>query len=350
MRLFFILLLIFLAVLALVGFVFTEIMFKISYRAYQIEKYSPMKHFCDYGNKYKREIVHFQSGENRLQGYIFGESEKAKALIVFSHGIWSGPEEYLTIITWFLDRNYAVFAYDYTAYNGSEGKRANGLLQSPLDQCAALDFIESYDKVKHLKKVTLGHSWGAYATTAGLRFDHDIVAACAMSGFNDPVKISVETAKMMLGPLGELNRPWIWLINRVRFGKYHRMLAVDGINHAGIPVLLTHGRGDDFIRYDISSIVSAREQITNPNLEIYTVEEEGRFGHTDFFLSLDASKYMSSIQKEFEELKKKYKKGNVPEEVKKEFFEKVDKERANAPAEEFFEVIDDFFTRALEKT
>jgi predicted HAD superfamily phosphohydrolase len=80
------------------------------------------------------------------------------------------------------------------------------------------------------------------------------------------------------------------------------------------------------------------------------VEEEGRFGHTDFFLSLDASKYMSSIQKEFEELKKKYKKGNVPEEVKKEFFEKVDKERANAPAEEFFEVIDDFFTRALEES
>ncbi len=347
---FIIVLLIIVFLLAVFGFTVTKVMFRMSYRSFQIDPVSPMKHYEDYRDKYPREIVHFPSGKHMLQGYMYGNPKSARALIVFSHGIWSGPEEYMVLITWFLDRNYAVFTYDYTGYNGSEGNSANGLPQSPLDQNAALDYVESVKEWEHLKILTLGHSWGAYATTAGLNFDHRVVAACGMSGFNDPIKISVETAKMMLGPIGALNRPWIWILDRIRFPKYHRLTAVSGINHANIPVLLTHGRGDDFIPYDISSIVCKKDEIKNPKLRIHTIEEPGHYSHTDFFLSLEAAEYMAEITGNYEKLKKQYKKGIVPQDVKKAFFDKVDKDRANAPAEEFFEVIDHFYREALENT
>lgn len=328
------------------GFLITEVMFHISYRSYQFDPLTGMEHYEDYKEQYPREVVHFYSGANRLQGYIYGDIH-AEVLLVFSHGIWSSSEEYMTMLTWFLKRGYCVFAYDYTAYNGSEGKSAKGLPQSPLDLDAALTFIESQPRLKDMKKVTMGHSWGAYATAAGLYFQHDILAACAMSGFYDPIEISVATGRMLLGPMAVVMKPWVWLLNRLRFGRYHRLLAVDGINRSGIPVLLTHGLQDDFIRYDVSSIVSQREQITNPKVQYYIIEEPGRCGHNDFLLCKDAAQYMQDVQKGYEQLKKQYKKGKVPEDVKRAYFEKVDKKRANAPALDLLEVIDGFFQEAL---
>ena len=333
--------------LMIIFFAITEVMFHITFRAFQIDPVTALEHYEDFKDKYKREIVHFKSGKNRLQGYIYGDTREDRTLIVFSHGIWSGPEEYMTMLSWFLDKGYTIFTYDYTSYNGSEGKCAKGLPQSPLDQKAALDFVESEPRLKKMKKVTLGHSWGAYATTAGLHFDHDIVAACAMSGFNDPVKISVETGKIMLGPLAIFMKPFVCLLNRVRFGKYARLYAVDGINHANIPVLLTHGNADDFIVYDVSSIVCQQDQMNMENVSILTIEEEGRNGHNDFFLSKDAATYMKQITAKYEALKKQYKKGRVPDKVKKEFFQNVDKKRANAPAEDLYQAVDAFFKKAV---
>ena len=286
-------------VILLIFFVVTEIIFHTTYRPIQNSESNIPEHYEGFKNAYKREIVHFKSGDNILQGYIYGEIEEDKPLIVFSHGIWSYPEEYMTMLAWFLDRGYIIFAYDYTAYNGSEGKNARGLPQSALDQNAALTFIESEPRLKNLKKVTLGHSWGAYASTAGLNFDHNVLAACAMSGFNDPLKISIEAGKMMMGPIAVCMTPFVSMVNRVRFGKYHRLLAVDGINHANIPVLLTHGTGDEFIVYDVSSIICQRDKISNDKVSYITIDEEGRNGHNDFFMSKEGAEALYEQIDEF---------------------------------------------------
>ena len=43
----------------------------------------------DVKDQYERELFSFASGENTLQGYLYG-AENTKGLVVFSHGIGGG--------------------------------------------------------------------------------------------------------------------------------------------------------------------------------------------------------------------------------------------------------------------
>ena len=220
-----------------------------------------------------------------------------------------------------------------------------------MDLHAALAYIEKDPDLSKLKKCTLGHSWGGYASTAVLNFDHDVAAACAMSGFNDPYTISVETSKGMLGSvLGSCMGPFIRHKNKKLFGSYADLTATDGINKAGIPVLITHADKDDFIGYKTSSIICHKEEITNPNVAYVTITEEPRNNHNDFFLSVDAAKATQEFRKGYAKVEKEFGKGippEVPVEKKRAYYRSADKERCNQPSLEYFALVADFFDRAL---
>ena len=330
----------------------TNITFKVTYRRFAIDRENNLLYLYDekYKDKYPMREVSFPSGDETLRGYILGEYND-KALAVFSHGIWSGPEEYLPIMTYLVDRGYRVFAYDYTGYDKSTGESAKGLPQSPLDLHAALSYIESDPELSKLKKCILGHSWGGYASTAVLNFDHDVTAACAMSGFNDPYTISVETSKGMLGPvIGSCMGPFIRRKNQSLFGKYGNLSATDGINKANIPVLITHADHDDFIGYETSSIICHKDEITNPKVEYVTITEEPRNNHNDFFLSVDSAKATQEFRAGYAKIEKEFGKGLppvVPAEKKRSYYATADKERCNQPSPEYFALVADFFDRAL---
>ncbi len=319
----------------------TALTFKNSYKAYNIQKYSLSAHWDFYKDRYNRREITFDSRGNTLKGHIY-EAKKPKGLIVFSHGIWSGPEEYLTLITWFVDKGWDVLAYTYTSYNGSEGKSAKGLPQSPIDLDAALTYVESDEMIRDLPRVVMGHSWGAYATTAALAYGHHIDGVVAFSGFSDPVEISVSVGEGMVGPLAKTLGWSIDGMNKFLFGKESRQTAVDGINSISAPVLLVHGTNDDFIGYDTTSIVCHKDEITNPNVEYLTLDNPVQSGHNNYFTSEDATLYCDELKKKFAEIEKEYPKKEVPEDVRKEFFEKVDLTRANKPNEELFEKVEQF--------
>ncbi|MCR4645294.1 MAG: alpha/beta hydrolase, partial [Oscillospiraceae bacterium] len=87
----------------------------------------------DYSDTHTRENVQFTSGKNTLQGYIYGldnlDTDAAKGLIVFAHGIGAGHENYINQLMWFADRGWVVFAYDATGSCTSEGSGTVGLVQ-----------------------------------------------------------------------------------------------------------------------------------------------------------------------------------------------------------------------------
>ena len=56
-------------------------------------KYTASLRYEDVSDQYDRELYSFFSGENKLQGYLYGASN-TKGLIVFSHGIGGGAENY----------------------------------------------------------------------------------------------------------------------------------------------------------------------------------------------------------------------------------------------------------------
>ena len=112
------------------------------------------------------------------------------------------------------------------------------------------------------------------------------------------------------GDIGKIKTSYF---NMILFGKYRRLTSVDGINKANIPVLITHADKDDFIVYDVSSIICQKDRITNPKAEYYTVTEEPRNNHNDFFLTAKAAEVTQKVRKEYAELEAKYPKKNVPD-------------------------------------
>ena len=302
----------------------------------------------DYCNAYPRENVQFQSGENTLQGYLYGlENPEPKALLVFAHGIGAGHESYINQLIWMVDHNYLVFAYDATGSCTSEGSGTVGLVQSALDLHCALTYAEGDERLNTLPVVLLGHSWGGYAVSAVQNFDHEITAACSISGYAYPLEMLNLGAEQVMGkPLGTLFRPFAWGYHQLTFGEYAGLNAVDGINHSGIPTLVIHGEKDTFVDYQRVSILSKQEEITNPNVQFLTLT--GEFANHDDFFNSDASN--AYIQQWNEEMDARYGKQKLSDAERKAIYAAADKTVVNDYNTDLLETIDAFYTEALTET
>jgi len=303
--------------------------------------------YADIQDGYPREPVEFYSGENKLRGYIYG-AENNKGLIVISHGMGGGHEGYTADIRWFVDHGWRVLGFDNTGCCESEGNSMVGMVQSALDLDAALDFVESDPELSALPVCLYGHSWGGYAVTAVLNFDHDIAASASMAGYDDPVEVEVEWGKDMMGGLIYTQAPFLWLYNKLAFGEYAGLSAVDGINRTDTPVLIVHGDGDTVVYYDGSGIIAKRDEITNPNARFLTLSGEGNNGHNSIFQSQKTAKYMSQLLEEYDALEEAAG-GELSEEAEAEFYGKVDKEKANELNLELINAVEEFFLDALEE-
>jgi pimeloyl-ACP methyl ester carboxylesterase len=228
--------------------------------------------------------LQFPSGKNMLQGYVYGGAN-TKGLVVVSHGIGSSAGGFIRECRWFARRGYRVFVYDCTGAGASEGKGTNGAAQSAIDLDAALTYIEADESFRGLPLLLYGHSWGGYAAAAILAKDHPITASVSISGYNTPPGVIYEYARRIMGPLGLIEFPFMWLDNLFRFGKEANVSAVSAINGSGTPVLIIHGTADTTIRFDGASIISRRGKITNPRAEYLIRSTEGQNSHNNLFLS-----------------------------------------------------------------
>ncbi|MBP5579702.1 MAG: alpha/beta fold hydrolase [Ruminococcus sp.] len=298
-----------------------------------------------YENDYPREEVSFRSGDNTLKGFLYGMGGK-KGLIVFAHGIGSGHEFYLGLITRLVDLDWSVFAYDCTGSGYSDGEGTKGLAQSLIDLDKALSFTESDSRTKDMDKYVLGHSWGGYAAAAVLNFDHDIKACISMSGYNTPFAELAENCDGSYGMAAKLLYPLVWTYNKVTFGKNSSWSAVDGINKSGIPVLVIHGDNDDVIKYNGASIIAQRDRITNPKAEFYTFSEEKRNGHNSYFNTTEYTEYKeNTIIPVQDELNTKYN-NDVPYDERVKFYKSIDGELYNGFNPEVISLINSFFEKA----
>lgn len=308
-------------------------------------EYSAKLQFKDVAKEYPQELIKFPSGKNMLQGYLLGK-ENSKGLVVVVHGLGGGAEGYLSQILFFVQQGYQVFAYDNTGYHLSEGKNSVGLPQAVEDLESALAFIESEKRFAGFPVYLFGHSWGGYSVTAVLNKPHNVAAVAGASGFSNPNKMIREWSRRMVGKWSVAVNPFMILHQRVSFGKKLDIMAVDGINKAGIPVLLIHGSEDKTVRLDGAALFSCKKDIKNPKVEYLLWEKEGNNGHLEVLYTADAVAYGKQLGKEYEQLLKVTKK-KLTKEDEKEFFDTVDKERSSAPNVELLGQIAEFFERAV---
>lgn len=291
-----------------------------------------------YQAEYPRTEVEFKSGDNTLNGYIYG-ADNDKGLLVFAHGIGEGHEGYLKSLLWFVDNGWRVFAYDATGSGNSEGNGTRGLPQSALDLDAALTFAESDQRLNSLPVFLMGHSWGGYAAAAVLNFDHKIAGAASIAGYNKPIDMILEWTEDSLGGIRYLMYPFVQIYNAALFGQYSGMTAVDGINKSNVPVLIVHGTEDGTIGYDKSSIISERENITNPNAQYLTIDGGG---HNNIFYTAEALEYINEFNKDYRVIYEQYN-GDIPEDVLEEIYSGSDRGLINTPNEELLSRIENFF-------
>ena len=289
---------------------------------------------------YPREAVEFPSGKLMLKGYLYG-AEHTEKLIVFAHGIGSGHEAYVNQICWLVDRGWCVFAYDAAGYGDSPGDSTVGLVQSALDLDSALTFAEQDPRLKDMPKVLLGHSWGGFAVGGVLNFDHDVRAAVSLSGYAYPLEMLDQGAVNVLGKTGaKLIRPFAALYNKLVFGKYAGLNAVDGINKAGIPFLAMHGESDEFVLYRLG-IIAQQDSITNPCAEFVPIT--GDFSHhNDYFHSEECNRYVRAQYPDSRDSQE-----TLLGRFSAEHTSDADKELFRAVNEPLLETIDAFYEQAL---
>lgn len=302
--------------------------------------------YSDVESDYSREVLSFKSGENTLTGYLYGEGGK-RGLVVISHGMGGGSESYLGEILYFVESGYTVFGFDNTGCHRSEGDGCKGMSQSLIDLDAALSFIESEARFAELPVYLYGHSWGGYAVAAILGSGHDITASVSVAGYNTPDNIVFEWARdnMGLGALAYLEKPYISLYHRIIFGKYANKSAVSAINSCDTPILLIHGKNDTTVNFGGASIISHRDEITNPNAEFWVCDTENHDDHNKLFMSDAAVVYIDELQTELDELKEKYA-GDLPNDVIEEFCASADKKLATELDSGFMQRVTEFYDRA----
>lgn len=309
---------------------------------YPDHKLSAVYFYDHYQPDYPREEVSFRSGKNTLKGYIYG-LDNNDGLIVFAHGIGSGHEVYLGLLTRLIDCGWRVFTYDATGSGYSEGKSTIGLAQSVIDLHNALSFAETDSRLNSLDTFVLGHSWGGYASAAVLNYKHNIKGCVSMSGYYLPVAELDESCDNMFGKASKLIYPYIWMYNTVKFGKYSSVSAVDGLNKSGIPALIVHGDEDEIIGYNGASIIARKDDISNPLVQYKVFTEPGRNGHNSYFYTPEFKEYKENyLTPILDDLENKY--GDVvPDNEQMKYVEKVDKELYNGFSAEVISMIDSFF-------
>jgi pimeloyl-ACP methyl ester carboxylesterase len=252
--------------------------------------------------KYAREEVRFNSGENKLQGFIYGKGNN-NGLVVISEGLGGTADDYFPMIMYFADKGWRVFAFNNTGVGGSEGESVRGLSQSVIDLDAALTYIENSDKFNNLSVMLAGHSWGGHAVCAVLNYNHRISAVVSFAGYNKGSDMIKEQGVSMLGSFYYLFTPQMWALEKQLFGDIANFTAVGGINKSNIPVMIVQCSNDDVVMPDSSSIYAHRGKITNPNAEIIYRDGENATGHEYIFCSKEQKAYIDWAKESWEAYK-----------------------------------------------
>ena len=252
--------------------------------------------------RYAREEVRFSSGKNKLQGFVYGKTN-SKGLVVISHGLGSTADSFIPMVTYFVDRGWRVFAFNNTGAGGSEGNGTRGLYQSLIDLDAALAYVENTGAFRDLPVMLLGHSWGGFAVCAVLNYNHKINAVASFAGYNSGMEVLREQGLAAAGVFYYGAIPQMMLLQKLLFGKVTKLNAVDGINKAGVPVLIVQCSDDFLIPAATTSIYAHREKITNPHVEIIYRDGEDATGHGDVFHSRKQREYMNWADKNWESYK-----------------------------------------------
>jgi len=247
------------------------------------------------------------------------------------------------MIKFFADKGWRIFCFNNTGVGGSEGESIRGVTQSVIDLDAALTYIRNSGRFNELPIMLVGHSLGGYAVCTVLNLNQNVNAVVSFAGFNSSKEISEEQGAAMVGNIYYLLTPQAWAIDKQLFGDKVKLTAVDGINKAGVPVMIVHSSDDEAISAKTSSIYAHRNEIKNSNNKIIFFDGENASGHERVYGSKEAIQYMKQATKDWEAYKAGHKNATLAQWAEVYNFDKI---KANELNMELMEQVNDLFNNA----
>ncbi len=198
-----------------------------------------------------KEDVSFTSNEGQiLRGGFYTQTQNTdpRGFIIFVHGNKLSHDEYLAEIEWLTNENYIVFAYDNTGTQSSDGDSLKGLTQATIDLSHALEFVkDTYD----LPYILIGHSWGGFAVSSVYEYgvSYDVDAIVSLAGFYKNINIVVDIAKLYVGDVVQILRPYLSVYEWYLFGENSNLDGIDGLANTTAEVLMIHSEDDHIVGY-----------------------------------------------------------------------------------------------------
>ena len=205
-----------------------------------------------------------------LVGYLYQQADtQSKAVVVFAHGMGAGGQTgYMDIFHYLTTRGYAVFAYDATANDESEGEVLGGFPQGVIDLDHAIDYAYTIPEIQDLPVVLMGYSWGAFSVTNVLNFHPEVAAVVSAAGWNKSMDLIGHFAYEVAGNASKLALPFAARHERSLFGEaYTSCSAMDGFAASDCNVMIIHGQQDDVVPITIGYETYYAQYGTDPRFE-----------------------------------------------------------------------------------
>lgn len=244
------------AFVVLLLFLFAVIVDKIAFGK-RADKNPFLKYFTAQDFGMTCEEVSVKEGKTLLRGYIYRKQVTREKLIIFCHGMGPGHIAYTTEINYFCDQGYAVLAIDYRGCNMSDGKNIGGMYSGVRGVMAAIDFARADERFKDLEIYLVGHSWGGYSALCASA-KRKVSGVVAMGAPDTPSKtIAAGAAQVISKPFGSLIRPFLYILNGLKFGRGGNLSASKCAAENGVKTLLIHGDSDNIVAEGNAAIYKA---------------------------------------------------------------------------------------------
>lgn len=257
-------------------------------------------------NVLPRTTFSFISNGNKLSAYYYEAKKNRDRLVILVHGFHSGSDDYLPITMYLTSNGYNVFTYDGCGTYESEGKDLRGFSQGLVDLDNAINYVKRDRRFKKQKLFLLGHSCGGFAVNAVLNFHpKDVSAVASIAAVYNCYKLILQKGDYYAGEYASSGFPKDFLDDYQEkiFGKYVRYDALMGVNNVKIPIFIAHGTSDETIDFKEQSLISHKEEMTNPNVT-YMVTKHNQGGHNSIWHSIRSNDYQKKVDHDIKKMKK----------------------------------------------
>lgn len=281
--------------------------------------YEPMAWSIEDFEELKRDKYTFASDKGQmLTGYkYYWEDVEVKGLVVLAHGFGGGGHRsYMNIADYFASNGFAVFAYDATGNDESEGEAVGGLPQGVIDLDYALRFVKSEPEFAGLPIVLWGHSWGGYSVGSVLKLHPDVKAAVIVAGFNESLDMLEFEGRNIAGDAIDFILPYFEEHEQETFGDYATMSILDSLDATEASVMILHSANDDMIPVELSFDRYYEKYKDDDRFTFIRFEDRG---HNYLFCSEARRQYVEAYNVEAEAYAETV--GEITEEMRAAYYE-----------------------------